>query len=149
MHDGHIRTATTGSGERTRFPHTTVPKNPRHPPLPPVAVPKGGAANGYDGSGLSNRNWNDPLPLLALALAELFYGAYVVIFGMHALPFCLFLAGAHVIYTFGNQGYCVWKESSYVPKWLGRVVLVFFGAVWGAAGILMGNRDALSVMFGK
>ncbi len=98
----------------------------------------------------SNRNWNDPMPVLALLPVELlFYGGYVIVFGMYALPFCLALAGAHVIWTFRSQRYCLWNENSYVPKWIGRLVLMFFGSLWGAAGILIGNRDPFLMIFGK
>ena len=54
-----------------------------------------------------------------LPVEVLFYGGYVIVFGMHALQFCLLLAGAHVTWTFGGQRYCRWNERSYVPKWLG------------------------------
>jgi hypothetical protein len=75
------------------------------------------------------------MPILALLPVEvLFYGGYVIVFGMHSLPFCLLLAGAHVIWTFGSQGYCLWNEKSYVPKWLCRLVLIVFGGLWAAAG---------------
>ena len=34
-------------------------------------------------SGMSNRNWNDPMPILVLLPVELlFYGGYVIVFGV-------------------------------------------------------------------
>ena len=98
----------------------------------------------------SNRNWNDPMPVLALLPAELlFYAGYVIVFGIHAMPFCLLLVGAHVIWAFGGQRYCLWNENSYVPKWLGRLILIVLGSLWGTAGILIGKRDPFSMIFGK
>jgi hypothetical protein len=98
----------------------------------------------------SSRNWNDSLPLLALVPVEIvFYGGYVIVFGMYALPFCLFLAGVHVAYIFGDQGYCVWKASSYVPKWLGRLFLLFWAGLWCVPGVLIGNRDLFLLIFNR
>ncbi len=90
------------------------------------------------------------MPILALLPVELlFFGGYVIVFGVHALPFCLLLAGANMIWAFGNQRYCLWNENNHVPKWLGRVVLVGFGGLWAAAGMLIGNRDPFLMIFGK